>query len=78
MDRNSQEWVPDSVLAMINAERVYAPAKSNEELAREILMSSAPMAAKSSSESRSCRKSSALHLPERATRWSSGRGKQAK
>lgn len=47
MDRNSQEWVPDSVLAMINAERVYAPAKSNEELAREILMNSAPMAAKS-------------------------------
>jgi len=47
IDRDSQEWISDEALAAINMERILEPDKTHEEIAREILMSSAPMAAKS-------------------------------
>lgn len=47
IDRNSQEWIPDDALRLLNMERVVAPERTNEELAREILMTAAPMAAQS-------------------------------
>jgi len=47
LDRKSTEWISDDALAAINMERIVRPALTHEELAREILMMSAPMAAKS-------------------------------
>ena len=47
IDRNSQEWVSDEALAAIQTARIVYPDKTNEELARDTLMSAAPMAAQS-------------------------------
>jgi hypothetical protein len=41
------EWVPDEMLARCNTERVVEPELTDEEMARRILMTAAPMAAQS-------------------------------
>jgi len=47
IDRNSQEWCSDEALAAIQTEKIVRPELTHEELAREILMTAAPMAAQS-------------------------------
>lgn len=47
MDRNSQDWIADSVLEAMQLERIAAPDLTDEEMARRILMTAAPMAAQS-------------------------------
>jgi hypothetical protein len=44
---NGPDWVPDEALAALQCERMVAPDKTHEELARDILMTAAPMAASS-------------------------------
>lgn len=44
---NGPDWIPDEALAALQCERVVHPEKTHEELARDILMSAAPMAAQS-------------------------------
>jgi hypothetical protein len=40
-------WIPDDELEALNLERIAKPDQTDEELARAILMTAAPMAAKS-------------------------------
>ena len=44
---NDRDWLPDEALANLQTERAVYPEKTNEELARDILMTAAPMAAQS-------------------------------
>jgi len=44
---NDRDWVPDEALAKLQCERIVAPDLTDEELARKILMTAAPMAAQS-------------------------------
>jgi hypothetical protein len=45
--RMGEQWIPDVELEKLKCERLYEPDVTDEERARKILMSSAPMAAQS-------------------------------
>jgi len=46
-DLDDKDWLPDSALEALQIERTVQPDMTDEELARKILMTAAPMAAQS-------------------------------